>query len=527
VTPHRTLAVVSGLALAAAHPEPSIWFFGWVGIVPLLYAVRGKTPRRAFGLGWLAGVAHFAALLYWIAPTISNYTQITQWQAVGVLVVLSLVLGALMGGFVSVLEWLASAGISRVVAAPALWVVYEWMRYFVPAPCPWSLLGYSQYTVTPAIQIADLGGIYLVSAVLAFVNAALAELLRVGVRARPRLLIATLAVPLLTLVYGAARISTMDRFEGRTIQIGVAQASVAQQFKWDRAYENSTVATYSRLTREAAAAGAQLVVWPEAAVPFYVPQDLRSRELERLSASTGVEMFVGTPGAEQTDEGIVHYNRAWHVVPERGLDRSYDKIQLVPFGEYVPFGFLLSWLDRAVVVIGDFGRGEEYTVFEGPLADNGQRSRFSGLICYEGIFPGLTREFVAVGAELLLNISNDAWYGYSSAPYQHLAMASVRAVENRVPLVRATNTGVSAVVDRVGRIRAATPLFEEAWFVEPVEVGYAGSVYTEFGDWFLYSALGFFVFLVAVRIRNGDVLTGGCSDGILSAQWKPLKRKTD
>jgi apolipoprotein N-acyltransferase len=164
-------------------------------------------------------------------------------------------------------------------------------------------------------------------------------------------------------------------------------------------------------------------------------------------------------------------------------------------------------VSRAVEVVGDFGRGEDYTVFNGPSMSNGSQAQYSGLICYEGIFPSLARRFVAGGAGLLLNVSNDAWYGDTSAPYQHLAMASVRAVENRVPVVRATNTGVSAVIDRAGRIRAETALFEEAWFTEPVDVGYAGSIYAEYGDWFLYLCTFALLMLIGVRLRNGSFLT--------------------
>jgi len=504
VTAHKTLAVLSGAAVAAAHPQAAIWPLGWIGLAPLLYAVRGKSPRRAAALGWMSGMAMYAALLYWIAPTISNFTRITSWQALAVLILACSILASFIGVFCALLEWLAQAGISRVVAAPVLWVAVEWSRVYFPVPFPWALLGYTQYSALPLVQIADIGGVYLVSAVLVFMNAAFAELARAGWRGRPLLLAAVVGLPLATAGYGFARLASLDgRDGGRAVRVGVAQANIAQAEKWDRRFEDDTLETYLRLSREAADAGAELIVWPEAAVPFFVPQDPRSRWLSALSAETGAQLFVGTPGYERRAEGEdgVYYNRAWHVTPEGGLVRSYDKIQLVPFGEYVPFGFLLSWVDRAVEVVGDFGAGEEYVVFDGP-------ARFSGLICYEGIFPALTRAFVAGGAELLVNVSNDAWYGRSSAPYQHLAMASVRAVENRVPLVRATNTGISAVIDRTGRIRATTALFEETWFVETVDAGYAGSIYTALGDWFVYSILAVLGLLVAVRFRNGSFLTG-------------------
>jgi apolipoprotein N-acyltransferase len=175
----------------------------------------------------------------------------------------------------------------------------------------------------------------------------------------------------------------------------------------------------------------------------------------------------------------------------------------VPFGEYVPFGPLLSWVDKAVATIGEFGRGRERVVFDGPVDSSGEHARYSVLICYEGIFPALTRSFVAAGAELLLNISNDAWYGRTSAPYQHMAMAAVRAVENRVPLVRSTNSGISAVVDRSGRIRAQTSLFEEVAFTEVVDIGRGGSLYAVVGDAFVILCLVLLVVLALLRRLNG------------------------
>jgi apolipoprotein N-acyltransferase len=320
MTPHKTLAIVSGLAIAAAHPEPSIWPLGWVGLVPLLYAIRGKTPRRSFFLGWLAGMALYLPLLYWIAPTISNFTKIPSWQAGGILVLLCIVLAFAIGAFAALVEWLAQAGISRVLAAPIVWVCIEWLRSYYPAPCPWALLGYSQYEVRTVIQIADLGAVYLVSGVLVFMNAAIAEIVRAGWRGRPLLVTAFVGVPILVVGYGVLRLAAIDSYEGgTTVHVGVAQANIPQDQKWDREYQDSTMATYLRLSREAAAAGAELIVWPEASVPFFVPQDPRSAELERLAQETGAELFVGTPGYERTETGGRHYNRAWQILPDRGL----------------------------------------------------------------------------------------------------------------------------------------------------------------------------------------------------------------
>lgn len=199
------------------------------------------------------------------------------------------------------------------------------------------------------------------------------------------------------------------------------------------------------------------------------------------------------------------------------MEGPYDKIRLVPFGEYVPWGGLFGLVQKAVEGIGDFGAGTTYTVFEGlpEDADAGPR-RASALICYEAIFPDLTRRFARAGADLLVNISNDAWYGRTAAPYQLLAMIAVRAVENRVPLVRATNTGVSAVVSATGEIRRPTRLFEEAVVVEDVELVRAFSLYTLLGDWIVYVSLVLVSGLAWVRRRSGAVLIPADRHGILA-----------
>ncbi len=232
--------------------------------------------------------------------------------------------------------------------------------------------------------------------------------------------------------------------------------------------------------------------------------------------------MVGAPAYESRDGGVPHaYNRAWHLAPGRGLVKRYDKMQLVPFGEYIPMSWLLRSVDLVVEAVGEFGRGTEYVVFDGPVLEpaasqsgasslgealasqsagpvggDGSLSgaeprvaRFSSLICYEGIFPALTRRFVAAGADFLVNISNDAWYGATSAPYQHLAMVTLRAVENRVPVVRATNTGVSAFIYADGSAGVFTPLFEPDIGVERILLRRMDSVYRRVGDVFVYLCL--------------------------------------
>ena len=252
--------------------------------------------------------------------------------------------------------------------------------------------------------------------------------------------------------------------------------------KWDPAYQNATIDHYEKLTREAVADGAELVVWPETAAPFFFQQEseLRERILD-LARKLGVWLVVGSPAFSYENETLLlMHNRVYLVRPDGTADQSYDKMELVPFGEYVPLKSLFFFVDKVVEGVGDFRAGDTPVVFRTA------QGNFGTLICYEGIFPELTRRFVDGGANFLVNITNDAWFGRTSAPYQHLAMATFRAIENRVPLVRVANTGFSAMVDADGTIRWRTGLFESAWRVDTISWVGIRTFYTRFGDVFVY-----------------------------------------
>src|SRR5205823_6378796 len=240
------------------------------------------------------------------------------------------------------------------------------------------------------------------------------------------------------------------------------------------------LARYRQLTRAALAARPDLIVWPETATPFFFqePGPLRQDVLDLATESRAYLLF-GSPAYRQSSRGALQeLNRAYLVSPDGREVATYDKIQLVPFGEYVPFEAVLFFVQRLVVAIGDVVPGFDPTVFQIPAG------RFGVLICYEDIFPALTRRFVARGADFLVNVTNDAWFGRTSAPYQHLAQATLRAVENRVPLVRVANTGISAVVEPDGRIRWEGPLDQALEHVDEIAWPGVRTVYTRFGDVF-------------------------------------------
>ena len=414
----------------------------------LALAVTAVTPRRAFLEGWVAGLAFYLPLLRWLTHTMTTFSQMTMPVAVLVLLALASYLALFWGGVAWGLAWLRGRlGAGVLWLAPALWVAGELGRTYLLGGFPWGLLGYVPSRRLLVIQIAAWTGVYGVSALLVLVNTALAWTAVERRRRAAALSLAGAAVAGALLV-GRVHLAPED---GPTLPIAVVQGNIPQAVKWDAGFKAETLRIYGDLTR-AAAPGSRLVVWPEAAVPAYVrlePGVLRW--LTDLAAGVGVPLLVGVPDAE-TDGRRVSYLNSAFLVESTGVRARYDKMHLVPFGEYVPLKRLLFFVEAIAAEIGDFTPGRQVAIL--PL----EGTPFGTVICYEVIFPGLFRRFVAEGASFMTNITNDAWFGDSGGPLQHLAMVPLRAVENRIAIVRAANTGVSAFVLPSGAIQSTLPL---------------------------------------------------------------------
>jgi len=480
------LAVLSGLCLAASLPSLEIAPLAWIGLVPLLLAIRGRSLRTAFGLGWVTGTVFFLATCYWIVHTIGHYTNLPVAIAAAILLLMSSVLGCYHGAFALGLRWFEMRRLPAVWLAPALWVTLEWLRGWFFIGFPWAALGYSQYRFHSLAQMAEVTGVYGVSAILVLFNVVVAAvLLAHGSGARRNLpVLATLTLLLVVLVgLGRWRAATLDALPAAgTLRVGLAQGNVEQDKKWDPAFQAETMGRYRQLTEAAARERPGLIIWPETAAPFFFQEPGPDRDgVLALAREVRTPLLFGSPAFRQLPSGrLEQLNRAYLVLGDGREAGVYDKMELVPFGEYVPFQSVFFFVQRVVNAVGNIGPGLVPTVFEIPGA------RFGTLICYEGVFPALTRRFVAGGANFLVNVTNDAWFGRTSAPYQHLAQDTFRAIENRVPMVRAANTGISAIVDTDGEIRWQGPLFEMLWHVDEIHWPGVRTFYTRYGDVFVW-----------------------------------------
>jgi len=494
VSTRVALAVASGLALALAFPNFDFDIAAWVAFVPLLYAIDGEAHRRVFLYAWLQGFACYVASLYWITITLHHFADVRIIFAV----IPMLLLAAVIALFTAVAFWAATyiaarTGLSIVVTLPIVWTAVEWIRTYFPIGFPWNLLGYAAYQNLKLIQFAEFTGVYGVSALIVFFNVVIYVV--IFRRESPRLQGIGLGVLSMLFaaawIFGTLRISELQRERpNRSLRFAMVQGDIPQSIKWDPNFRESSFSVYVQQTQQAAQLGADVIVWPEAAAAFFFQptehypaafaDDAPYRQrLLQLAADTADPILFGAPALSQQDGRLGFFNRAYLVSGSGAIMAWYDKIQLVPFGEYVPLRSVLGYfVNRVVAGFGDMFAGSQQTIFDLKGAHLGV------LICYESIFPNLSRMAVDRGADILVNITNDAWYGESSAPYQLLAMAAMRAVETKVPLVRVANTGISAVIEPTGQITARTPLFKRGTEIERVFWAPRRTVYTMVGDLF-------------------------------------------
>lgn len=497
--------------MSIAFPKIGMDISAWFALVPLMMGLEGVSASRGFRLGFFAGIAHYSTLVYWLAGVMNTYGYLPWIVSIPILLLLVLYLSLYVAVFGASVVLCAPHPILRIMAVPLLWTSLEYLRSFVLTGFPWGLLGYTQFKRLQLIQISDIFGVYGITFLIVLVNATIYQagygFSHARIKGEKPLwrytagpVMISIVCLAFTLGYGHWRIETFRnmRFAFPSLQVAVIQGNIDQGIKWDKSTKVSTLQKHIDLSVSAMADSPDLVVWPESAAPFYLfnNEDLTFRVMEAIR-KTGVPFIVGSPSIRLKKEGYDVYNSAFLIDPNGEILGKYDKVHLVPYGEYVPLKKWMPFLGKIVAEVGDFKRGKKGEVI--PFGDVGLGLQ----ICYEIIFPDLSRQMVENGANLIINITNDAWFGRSSAPYQHFAMAVFRAVENKRTLVRSANTGISGFVNPIGEIVGKTDLFESTFLTRKTTILDDKTLYTRYGNGFASACvLGSFAILIIIILRR-------------------------
>lgn len=510
------LACLSGLLLLLSFPDFDLSLLAWIALVPLLVALDGKPLLVTLALSYVTGAVFFVGIFDWIW-SVSAYNVIDE-------ILLAGYLAQYLGCWALGLTWIRRrTGLSAAVVAPPLWVGLEYVRAHLSfLALPWMLLGHSQYAHPSLIQVASFTGVYGLSFLIVLINAACAETLRhacAHVLARASRSASSFVLgqaALMPLMLGGALLIADSLYglsvlsagaDGERVAIALLQGNIPQDRKWDASSVRMILERYSALTRSAARQRPLVIVWPETAVPGDVMHHRElKRQLSELAVATNQHLLVGSAEYAKFTDREFHgnyYNSMFLFSPDGAITGQYRKIVLVPFGEYEPLRGIVTWPAAMVRATGAFVPGNQYTLFTiGHV-------KFAAVICWEAIFPDLVRQFVKRGARLIVNATNEAWFLESAAPYQLLAMSLFRAVENRVAVVRAGNTGVTAIIDPFGRITARLKdadqrdVFMGGILVGAVPLSQTVTFYTRYGDIFAFAQIAACLLLL-VRQKARD-----------------------
>ena len=495
------LAIVSGILQILLFPKFSLSWVSWAALVPLLIALYRETSwKRALLLGWIFGLVFFSGCCYWILDVLQGYGDM-HWSG-------AFLLFALLIAYLSLFPGLFACAFSRIslrfpggcfLLAPCLWVATEYLRGHLLTGFPWCLTGYVLVDDTSLAQIATFTGVYGLSFLVVWINASIAGLFY---RSKPAVVSLLVALAFLGALMWTGT-EPLETNHTRKAHARLVQTHIPLDQPWDPQSQSrlleelidlslSPPFKYSATTPEtrslpAEPLQARLVIWPETPAPFYYHEDSSFRKsmngLAESSRSSLLFGFVDWP-SEDDDLHTGPYNSVGTVSPAGDLIAQYDKMHLVPFGEYVPWSWLFFFVEKISTGVGDYQPGSQVVVSR---LESGEK--VGVFICYEAVVPDLVRRFVAEGAEVLVNITNDAWFGNSAAPHQHLLMARMRAVENRRYLLRAANSGISAVIDPFGRVLSATGLHRRTVLDGDFRFRQKTTFYSRNGDLFAWLCL--------------------------------------
>jgi apolipoprotein N-acyltransferase len=507
------LSLLSAVLLFLSVPTFGLWPLMWIALVPQMWvALHASTHKRAFLYGWLTGTAANAVAFSWMDGLLERFGHMPPLEAIPIVGLLVGYQGLAFALFSwSVRRFHRRSKLPLVLLAPLLMVAIE---IGMPQMFPY-YLAISQAFVPILIQIADLTGPLGVTALLVACNGALLDawMLRDrGRRVAARGLAVVGALIVADLAYGGFRLHQVDarRAAAPKVKTGVVQANVGILEKWDPNEFARLLATHQSQSAELARAGAGLIVWPESSYPYALRRapdpfvrDFPVEDARRVRRGFETPLLFGTVTRGPRDK--YPWNTALMMNAAGEVTGKFDKVFLMLFGEYIPFYDAIPWFTKLFPEASNFNRGSEPATF--PLQVGGQEYRLGPLICYEDILPGFARQVAKLGPNAFINITNDAWFGRTAEPYQHLALAVFRSVEHRIEMIRAVNTGVSAHIDAGGRVCAQTESVDPAELPAPapktllVDLALlpGGGLYRHVGDLFGFACLGA---LAAVLIRS-------------------------
>ncbi len=494
--------IIFGFIFSFSFPRYDFFPLAWFCIIPLILVID-ENPFAAFLIGLTYGLSLNIGLLYWISIVIKTYSSASFLISVLIMLLLCFYLSLYWG------IWAAGGsyfqrkfGNISIWFLPFLLVALEYIKNYLLTGFPWCLVGYSQHRFNSLCQIASITGIYGISFIVILINIILSGTIMKKLRHRNFFPLSAISLILIIgiIIWGRERINNFKP-QGKSISVGIIQGNIPQDIKWEPNLSEQHFQKHILLTKIAIFKGAKFIIWPEAAVTFFIAEDFdKYSKILKLVEDAKIHLFFGGDYREMYRGKYRYYNAAIFISYPNFFIEKYAKMHLVPFGEYVPLRRVLFFIDKLVEGMEDFTPGKEYKIFKI------NSSKFGCMICYEVIFPEISKRFVKEGAELLVTITNDAWFGKTSAPYQHYAMAKIRAIENSRYLIRAANTGISGIINPVGVEIKKGGLFTDEVIIDKIYFSNEKTMYSKYGDWLCFLSIFLIAFLILLKRQSSKVV---------------------
>ncbi len=494
-------ALTSGVFLTIALLGENASLFAWFAVAPLLFAIKDANFFQSFKLGFITGIIHFLSCLYWLIYTMDYYGGVPLYQSIGILFLFSAYLAlypALFAGFASLFSLKNRFSFLFI---PALWISLEFIRGF---GFSWGIIGYSQAQFLSLIQISDILGVYGVSFIIISVNYLIYFIFSYVADKNSTLkknllysCVTTALFFIFAILYGTVVINKTKNniAKAKKVKIAIVQGNIDQKTKWNKNFFDATTKKYMDMSETLKDKGNDLIVLPEAALPYFlnVKEGFLNRIKEHIFYMQ-TDFLIGAPYASYEDGAL--YNSAYLIGKNGEISGRYDKVKLVPFGEYVPMGEWLPFIRKLA------GTGEDFAPGKIGQALDWNKYKIGVQICFEIIFPNLARKIVKQDAGFIINITNDTWFGDTPAPFQHFNIALFRAVENKRAIVRCANTGISGAIYPNGSVSETTPLFVEAVKEYNIPIFAEKTFYTRYGDLFALLCIVISFISIIFKIRR-------------------------